>query len=625
MLDADCRALCIRHLAAIVLVALGLLVGSASAQSPLHELFERLQGQAEASEAPQSPALSGPFADDPEPDAQRGTFQRARSVAQPANETLITPRVEGMLPLAGSGGAGDVQMSQSAGGNISLVVRDASLSKVLALLAQTQGLNIVAANDIDALISITLRDVPLEEALNAILSVANYTWVERNGIILVTSLTDSSLPPDVQGRQIQVFDLDYAAATVVAEAVTRFLSPIGNVSTSTSDPADSRRSREMVIVEDLPESLARIAAYIHQIDRPPRQVLIEAHILQVTLTDETRCGVDFHALCRMAGSDVNIFSLPSVSAATVGGGLEVPNPTAPAFVATFASHDLQAVIDALQTTTDSKTLGSPKLLVLNGQEAHIQVGETIYYSQTTTTETTSQQGAASVETGVILRVTPRITQEGCVLLHVEPQVSSPTGERPSVDLPPNIARIELQSDVMLRNGEGMIIGGLIDERDVTNQQKVPYLGDVKGIGWAFRHTTVNKERTEIIFALVPRIQPYDAEWQAFEQGELVKAGVPLYQGPLCRTDRPWDPILPDGKRVYRPLIPRHVGHGRGQIYGPNSDYIIPTYPLPQQRFCDPSFGPAPMPRMGPLLSDEALPTPAYEGVTEGGVEIVTDQ
>jgi type II secretory pathway component GspD/PulD (secretin) len=406
--------------------------------------------------------------------------------------------------------------------------------------------------------------------------------------------------------------------------VTGFLSPIGKVTTTKAEATDNRRTREMVIVEDLPESLARIAAYIEQVDCPPRQVLIEAHILQVNLTDEMRCGVDFHALCRIAGSNVNVFSLPSLASATAdGSGIGIPTPAAPAFVATFSSHDLQAVIDALESTTDSKSLGSPKLLVLNEQEAHIQVGETIYFQQTTTTETSSQEGAGSVETGVILRITPRITQDGRVLLRVAPQVSSPIGQRTSASLPPDISRTELETDVMLGDNQGMIIGGLIKERDVTSQEKVPYLGDVKGLGWFFRHTSVTKERVEIIFALLPRIQPYNQQYQAFEQGELVKAGVPLFDGPLCRTERPWDPILPDGKRVYRPLIPRKAVC-RGP--GPNSQYIVPPEPLPQQDFYSAPCGPPPHPS-GPFLSDEALPTPtpALDEAGKYDVEIFTDR
>ena len=387
-------------------------------------------------------------------------------------------------------------------------------------LAQTQQLNIVAANDIDALISITLRDVPLEEALTAILSVANYTWVERNGVILVTSLNNAdNLPADVQGRQIQVFDLDFASAEAVAEAVTNFLSPIGKVTISKSDSANNRRTRELVIVEDIPESLSRIATYIHQVDCPPRQVMIEAHVLQINLDDTNKQGVNLDALIRCTHSNISL--------ATTG----FANPEAPqAFLATLSGTDLDGVIELIQTSTDAKSLGSPKLLVLNGQQARIQVGAQQGYKTATTTETSTVEQVQFLNTGVILTIMPRITRDCRVLLHVKPEVSK--GQvNPTTGLP-DAETTELETDVMLRDGQGMIIGGLIRELDSTTQQKVPWLGDVKGLGWLFRRTEVTKERDEVIIALVPRIQPYNQQYYEFEQGELVKAGVPLYEGPL---------------------------------------------------------------------------------------------
>ena len=126
-------------------------------------------------------------------------------------------RMKAVLPLAGAAPAEGLELTQDDKdkGLITLIVRDKPLSQVLARLAQTQQLNIVAANDIDVMISITLRKVPVEEALTAVLAVANYTWVKRGNIILITSVADSvNLPADVQGRQIQVFDLDFASATV---------------------------------------------------------------------------------------------------------------------------------------------------------------------------------------------------------------------------------------------------------------------------------------------------------------------------------------------------------------------------------------------------------------------------
>jgi hypothetical protein len=397
----------------------------------------------------------------------------------PQSTTPATPggdRIQGTLPI--SGWDADVDIAQGANGRIDrLVVRDASLSKVLSLLAQTYHLNIVAANDIDAVISITLRDVRLEEALTAILSVANYTWVERDGIIMITSLSDSDLPPGVQGRSTEIFDLNFVSASVISETVSNLLSSIGKMSVVEADPTDNRRTREMIVVEDIPEAIARISNYVCRVDCPPRQVLIEAHILQVTLKDTEKNGVNFNALFRVAGAKVNIISIPSLAAVPIPSpGVSPSAPSTPAVLATVAGTDLQAVIDLLQTTNQTKTLGSPKVLVLNQQEATIHVGEDLGYQTTVITELQTTQAPQFLQIGVLLRITPRITRDNRVLLHVRPEVS--TGNIDPVTQVPNKRTTELETDVMLQDGEGMVIGGLIDEQDITNQTK--WLGSDQG-------------------------------------------------------------------------------------------------------------------------------------------------
>ena len=190
-----------------------------------------------------------------------------------------------------------MKLSRNKDGRITLVVRDASLSQVLALLAQTQNLNIVAANDIDALISITLRDVPLEEALTAIL-VGRQLHVgeaQQHHSHHVADRLRRTCRPTCRAGKSRCSTWILPRPTVVAESVTNFLSPIGKVTISQSNPTDNRLTQERIVVEDLPESLARIAAFICQIDRPPRQVLIEAHVLQVNLDDTCRCGVNLDA------------------------------------------------------------------------------------------------------------------------------------------------------------------------------------------------------------------------------------------------------------------------------------------------------------------------------------------
>ena len=325
---------------------------------------------------------------------------------------------------------------------------------------------------------------------------ANYTWVNRDGIILITSLSGSTqLSPEVQGRQTEIFELDFVSASVVSETVTNFLSPIGKMTVVESDQADNRRTREMIVVEDISQAIDRIAAYIEQVDCPPRQVLIEAHILQVSLKDNEVNGVNFDAFARIAGAKVHLKTVGFASAAAT-----------PAFLATVNGTDLDAVIQLLQTTNDTKTLGSPKVLVLNQQEAMVHVGEDLGYQTTVTSELQSTQAPQFLQVGVLLTITPRITRDNRVLLHVRPEVS--TGVIDPITQVPNKKTTELETDVMLDDGEGMVIGGLIDEQDLTNQSKVPYLGDMWRVGFLFRKSDITKERKEVIIALVPRIRPY---------------------------------------------------------------------------------------------------------------------
>ena len=152
------------------------------------------------------------------------------------------------------------------------------------------------------------------------------------------------------------------------------------------------------------------------------------------------------------------------------------------------------MIELLQTTTDAKTLGSPKLLVLNEQEARLQVGEHLGFKVTTTTETSTIESVQFLDVGVVLRIMPRITRDGRVLLHVKPEVSK-GAVNPETGLPER-QTTELETDVMLNDGQGMIIGGLIKENDSVTQSKVPYLGNVKGVGWLFRRSEVTKERVK---------------------------------------------------------------------------------------------------------------------------------
>lgn len=421
----------------------------------------------------------------------------------------------------------------SRNGRVSLVARDTPLSDIMSSIAQGQKLNVVCAEDISARISITLHDVTLDDALTAILSTAGYTWIKRNDIIQVTSVSESTnVSPETQGRTTEVFALDYISAADVDEVVKGLLSPVGQSFPIAGSTTDLRRTKEAVVVEDLPGYLDRIRQYIFQADQPPRQVLIEAHVLEVTLDSNKKCGVNFELLFDIAGNPITI--------STTG----FANPGAPqAFFATLAGEHLEGVIEALQTTTDAKTLASPRVLAVNGQEARIQIGEQLGFRVITTTETSTMESVEFLDTGVVLIVTPHISRDNRVLMQVKPQVSS-GAVNPDTGLPEE-ETTELQTNILLNDGQGVLIGGLIQEVDSMLQNKIPYLGDLWLIGGLFQRHQVIKERSEIVISLTARVQPYEPCYEEYDSFQMHRSRIPLTQGPLYSYPRPWEPKMPD--------------------------------------------------------------------------------
>ncbi len=242
-------------------------------------------------------------------------------------------------------------------------------------------------------------------------------------------------------------------------------------------------------------------------------------MLSVLLDDDTRHGVNFDAVLQLANANVTL--------ATPGFASDTANP---AFVLGINSSDLDAVIESLQTTNDAKTLASPKVLAVNGQEAKIQIGQRLGYRVVTTTQTSTQEDVNFLETGIVMTVTPVIGENGQIMMTVKPKVSD--GRiNPSTSLPEE-ETTDVDTTVVLRDGHAMVIGGLIDETDTDIQNKIPIAGDLWGVGRLFQRRQKIRVRREIIITLIPRLLPYDSEYQSIEQTNVVRATTPLLDWPL---------------------------------------------------------------------------------------------
>jgi hypothetical protein len=495
------------------------------------------------------------------------------------------------IPLEDSSDDGKIELTPD-GDRITLVVRDAPLSSVLNVLARQQRLNVIVSEDTDSRISVTLTDVDFTEAWSAIVEIAGCTWTQSNNIIMVSRVAaNSGVSPLLQDRQLRVFPLNFVDAKDVQLVVKGILSPAGKVFTMQTLPKERRSTQETVVVEDIPPYLQRVAEYIACVDVPPRQVMIEVHILQITLEDNCTHGVNLQYLFGAGGNDLVL--------STVG----FANPAAAtASLFTVSGPNFNSVIQALESTTDSKTLASPKVIVANGQQARIQIGQRFGYFVTTTTQTSTLQNVNFLNTGVVLAVTPQISADNQVLMSVTPEVS--TGQ--ITNGLPQTETTTTDTTVLLPDGCGMVIGGLIKEQDIETQDKVPILGDLRVIGRLFQRRTVNRQRVEIIIALLPRIAPYPPGYEVQHQIELERSFTPLMQGPLNRAPRPFEAKLPDAIEN-----PRHLRLNRLPDAVRN---LKDPYPLPARYFFPtareeypPALPPPPVPLHN--LSLPPLPAP----------------
>jgi hypothetical protein len=505
--------------------------------------------------APSSDTLPAPANGQvaPVPTPQGGT-QEIALPPQNAESTLlpVAPQ-QHVLPL-GQPVPKDVIVKEDAG-LISLMVRDAPLRQVVALVAETQNLNIVFASPADVPVTASFDRVPWQQVIEALLSISGHTWTMSDGIIFITNIEAADfVSPQAGGRAVEVFELDFASAVDVDQTVQGLLSPAGKSWVLESSTESNMRTREIVAVVDYPANIARISDYICHVDQPPRQVLIEANILKVELSDDCKNGINFNNLLSFSGNSVDF--------KTVG---FANGSASSAFFMEVNGGALDGLVELLKTTTDAKALASPKILAVSGQQSHIQIGQQLGFRVTTTTQTGTFESIQFLDVGVVLTVTPRITRDGRVLMRVKPKVS--TGQIDAGTGLPSEDTTEVETDILLNNGQGMVIGGLIQETDTNNQSKIPWFGDLPYVGVLFQKRQVIKERAEIVVTLMPHVMPYSPMIAEREQFDFMRANERLTQGAIYRNPRPYEPRMYDTfTNPRRPIANLHaMHHASGEV------------------------------------------------------------
>ncbi|MCD0461790.1 type II secretion system protein GspD [Roseiconus lacunae] len=375
---------------------------------------------------------------------------------------------------------------------VTLVASDADLRSVLRMIADHHRLNLVVGPDVDGPVTVSLRGARLEEVLDAIVGIAGFHWHQRDNVLYVTASTSTELDPKVQGRRLQVYPLNYVAAKDVEPVVTGLLSPIGKSFVTQASDTEKLQTRELLVVEDNETGHARISQYLAQVDIAPPQVLVEAHVLQIDLDDEQRHGVDLTGLARVAGARLTLN----------GNGFAEEEAEGPSLAFRIDGNDVDGLIEVIHANTASRTLASPKVSVVNRQTAKVQIGQRLPYAVATTTQTATIQNVQFLDVGIVLEVTPVITNDRNVLMTVLPKIS---GGRITESGFPEEDTTQVSTTVLMPDGSGLVIGGLIREVDESSDAVVPGLSRVPVVKRLFTKQFRQSSRNELVVALVTHI------------------------------------------------------------------------------------------------------------------------
>ena len=377
---------------------------------------------------------------------------------------------------------------------ISLDYKDADINAILRSLAWSYGLNLVTSSDVKGKVTINLKNVTLNDALDAILTASGYVHIRRGNIVYISSGANEGI--DMVSEPVF---LKYLKAAEAQNLLRKVISQKGDIKVD--------EVSNMLIITDFAANIEKIKKLVNSIDLPPQQVLIEVKIVDITSKDLENLGVTWSAdykptkgglFNRSTGSQEELNGTTTLAgpSGTLSGGQFKINTL------NFKGLSLTATIDALVQDQKANLLASPSIAVLNNREARIVIGEKVPYTEREQTTTGTTETTKFIDVGTTLRVIPSINADGYITMIVHPEVSSVSA---LLAAGPRITTREADTTVRVKEGETLVIGGLIKQDDNRIKNKIPLLGDLPIIGLLFSDRSKDQDQTELAVFITPKI------------------------------------------------------------------------------------------------------------------------
>lgn len=267
-----------------------------------------------------------------------------------------------------------------------------------------------------------------------------------------------------------------------------------------------------LLIRASPRDYRQLLETIAILDQVPKEVMINVIIAEVTLTDSTSFGIDWYAIFNkhlVGGTDLNIpaGNFPTTRQGSATGDNLLPLPTANGFTLGYLSGGLNAILNIIASTGKISLLSRPSILVRNNEEASINVGANEPFlgsiNRSNLTEQTLSQDVQYKDTGITLKVTPRINDDGIINLKIYQEVSQLGDNREGLQ---SFIQRKLETSLVTRDNNAIVMGGLIETRNNDSNDGIPILKDVPIVGdTLFSSTKQSETRTELVLIIVPRI------------------------------------------------------------------------------------------------------------------------
>lgn len=432
-------------------------------------------------------------------------------------------------------------------GTVEIHVNDANLVEVLRMLSLQSQRNIIASKDVKGTVTANLYGVTVREALDAILVANGYAYKEEgNFVYIYTAQEMKDQQQALRVRKTQVFRVYYTPVSTAVNMIKPILSKEGEV--AFTDPAksglesgasdvggNSHSTEDVMVVTDYEDRLNEISRVLAEVDKRPQQILIEATILRATLNEDNALGVDFQVL---GGVDFSGLNAANTTFGAAAGGAITGQPGASGIVEKgygaggtgftnnvpggglqigLVKNNIALFLEALESVTDTAVIANPKVLALNKQKGEVIVGRKDGYVTSTTTDTATVQTVEFLDTGTRLVFRPYIGDDGFIRMEIHPEDSS--GGLTAGNLPFKVTT-EVTSNIIVKDGNTIVIGGLFREDSNSTRAQVPLLGNIPVAGSLFRSQRDRTTREEIIILLTPHIVKDETVFTEMSKQEL---------------------------------------------------------------------------------------------------------